>query len=105
MRQLDAMAAGFMDACRHPKKFQIAVDIISHIKSNNGRLYFDSLCRSLDLDQNTLQLWIYTLAGMGYIKKEGPGDYAVTKKGEFKLGCHFELLAEKHKMFLQSATV
>jgi hypothetical protein len=40
-----------------------------------------------------------------YTKKEDLGDYAVTEKGEFKLGCHFELLREKHKMFLQSATV
>jgi hypothetical protein len=40
-----------------------------------------------------------------YIKKEDPGDYAVTEKGEFELGCHFELLRGQHKMFLQSATV
>jgi hypothetical protein len=52
-------------------------------------------------------IWIYTLAGIWdiYIKKEDPGDYVVTEKGEFELGCHFELLRGQHKMFLQSATV
>jgi hypothetical protein len=45
---------------RHPKKFQIALGIISLIKSNDGRLYFDSLCRSLDLDQNTLCSYGFT---------------------------------------------
>jgi hypothetical protein len=43
------------------KKFQIALGIISLIKSNNGRrLYFDSLCPSLDLDQNTLCSYGFT---------------------------------------------
>jgi hypothetical protein len=62
MRQLDTMATGFTDVhAGIPKKFQIALGIISLIKSNNGRrLYFDSLCRSLDLDQNTLCSYGFT---------------------------------------------
>jgi hypothetical protein len=61
---------------RHPKKFQIALGIISLIKSNNGRLYFDSL----SADRLTLTkthcaaIWIYTLAGIWDIHQKGrPG--------------------------------
>ena len=92
---------------RHPKKFQIALGIISPIKSNDGRLYFDSLsadrltltkthCAAMDLHASRHGI---------YVKKEDPGDYTVTEKGEFKLGRHFEPLCGQHKMFLQSATV
>jgi len=34
-----------------------------------------------------LKLWIYTLAGMGYIKKGAQG-YAVTEKGKEELRWH-----------------
>jgi DNA-binding PadR family transcriptional regulator len=58
------------------------------------------------LDKDSLKLWIYTLHGSGYIKKEkslpDKNRYALTSKGEDEL--HYHTIVEQHKMFIQSMT-
>ena len=44
--------------------------------------------RDLPLDKNTAQLWLYTLAGMGYVRKTRRGFYTITEKGEQELERH-----------------
>ena len=67
---------------RHPENFKIALSILLNINENDGRLDSD-----FGLDRGMLKLWIYTLAGMGYIKKGAQG-YAVTEKGKEELRWH-----------------
>ncbi|MGI0049418.1 MAG: winged helix-turn-helix domain-containing protein [Nitrososphaera sp.] len=66
---------------RHPKN-KIAIRMLLSIKKNNGKLHSD-----LGLDKDMLQLWVYTLMGMGYIRKEAQ-IYVITEKGEDKLHQH-----------------
>jgi DNA-binding MarR family transcriptional regulator len=65
--------------------------------------------QQLSLDKNSLQLWLYTLSGMGYIKKikktnflSSGNCYSLTSKGENEL--HYHLNVEMHKIFIQSMT-
>lgn len=42
----------------------------------------------LPLDKDTAQLWLYTLARMGYMRKTRRGFYAITERGEQELERH-----------------
>ncbi len=67
---------------RHPENFKVALSILLNIKKNDGKLDSD-----FDLNRGMLQLWIFMLAGMDYIKK-GVQGYVVTEKGKEELRWH-----------------
>lgn len=73
-----------MSSCRRSENFKVALGILLDIKNNNGKL-------ESDLDKDTLKLWLYTLIGMGYIRKETRDYYVITEKGRKELHQHLEL--------------
>jgi hypothetical protein len=90
------MTRGFICKAKHPKNFGIALKIMAELKRNCGTISragtqnFSN--QQPSLDKNSLQLWLYTLMGMGYIKKTNllPNGncYSLTSKGEDELQYH-----------------
>lgn len=78
---------------RYPENFQVALNILN-IKMNTAKL--DS---NFGLDRGMLQIWICTLVGMGYIKKDSHG-YANNEKGKEELRWHS--LRSLNKMLLRT---
>ena len=64
-------------------KVGAALSILRYIKSGKGS--FEALAESLAIDDATLTLWLQTLVGAGYLEKEKPDGYRLTKKGLLKL--------------------
>jgi DNA-binding PadR family transcriptional regulator len=104
------MTGGFICKSKHPKNFGIALKIMAEIKRNCETISmvdtqnFSHQQQPPSLDKNSLQLWLYTLRGMGYIKKTSRmpngNRYSLTSKGEDELQYHLNI--EMHKMFIQS---
>jgi hypothetical protein len=67
------MTCGFICKTKHPKNFRIALQIMAELKRNCGTISMAGTQnfsnQQQSLDKNSLQLWLYTLMGMGYIKK------------------------------------
>jgi hypothetical protein len=106
------MTGGFICKAKHPKNFGIALRIMAELKRNGGTI---SVANTQNFghqqqqppppfDKNSLQLWLYTMVGSGYIKKtnllSNENRYSLTSKGEDELRYH--LSTEMHKMFIQS---
>jgi hypothetical protein len=109
------MTRGFICRAKHSKNFGIALKIMVELKRNCGTISttdmqnFGHQQQRPSLDKNSLQLWLYTLSGMGYIKKikktnflSSGNCYSLTSKGEIEL--HYHLNVEMHKIFIQSMT-
>lgn len=104
------MRRGFICKVKHPKNFGIALKIMAEIKRNYETISMADMQNFAhqqqlpSLDKNSLQLWLHTLRGMGYIEKvnrmPNGNCYSLTSKGEDELRYH--LSAEMHKMFIQS---
>jgi hypothetical protein len=62
---------------RRGKSFYAMLEVLAQIKGG----------RDLSLDKDTAQLWLYTLAGMGYARKTR-GFYTITERGEQELERH-----------------
>ena len=65
------------------------------VGDDNGRnsFSFGLLDESvLNVDKSTLQLWLGTLLGLGYIKKINTQNYSLTEKGKEELEYHKEPL-------------
>src|SRR5919109_1618695 len=104
------MTQGLSCKAKHPKNFGIALRIMAELKRNRGTISianpqnFSHQPQQPALDKNSLQLWLYTMIGSGYIKKtnllSNENCYSLTSKGEDELRYH--LSTEIHKMFIQS---
>src|SRR5919108_1364042 len=106
------MTRGFICKAKHSKNFGIALKIMAELKRNCGTIstadtqnFGYQQQQQTSLDKNSLQLWLYTLSGMGYIKKtnllpNGNYYYSLTSKGEDEL--QYYLNVEMHKIFIQS---
>lgn len=66
--------------------FDIALKILEYINSEKGS--FEALTESLGMDDITLTLWLKTLMGVGYLKKEKLDSYSITQEGLMKLRYH-----------------
>jgi hypothetical protein len=102
------MTRGFSCKAKHPKNFGIALRIMAELKRNCGTISMANMQnfshqQQPPLDKNSLQLWLYTMIGSGYIKKinllSNGNRYSLTSKGEDELRYH--LSTEMHKMFIQ----
>ena len=102
------MTRGFTFNDKHSRNFSIALQIMAEIKRNCGTIgmaCMQNLGRQqkILLDKNSLQLWLHTLRGWGYIEKTNPlpngNCYSLTSKGEDELQYH--LMVDEHKMFIQ----
>jgi hypothetical protein len=92
---------------KHLRDFKIALDIMTELKRSGGTIEpQDFGHRQFSLDQNFLQMWLYTLLGCGYIKRINPhlnrNCYSLTCKGEDEDQYHPSI--ERHKIFIQSMT-
>jgi hypothetical protein len=105
------MTRGFICKIKHPRNFGIALHIMAELKKRGCGTINTSDTQNLDLEQlsldkNSLQLWLCTLLGSGYIEKMNPhlngNRYSLTSKGEDELQYH--TIIEKHKMFIQNIT-
>src|ERR671923_2432885 len=103
------MTRRFICKTKHSKNFGIALKIMAELKRNCGTISTADTQnfgyhQQPSLDKNSLQLWLYTLSGMGYIKKTNllPNGncYSLTSKGEDELQYHLNV--EMHKIFIQS---
>jgi hypothetical protein len=109
------MTRGFICKAKHSKNFGIALKIMAELKRNCGTINTADTQNfghqqqqpppPPSLYKNSLQLWLYTLSGMGYIKKtnllpNGNYYYSLTSKGEDELQYHLNV--EMHKIFIQS---
>ena len=62
---------------RHGKSFYVRLEVLAQIKGGK------------DLgSKDNARIWLYTLAGMGYVRKIQGGYYAVTERGEQELKRH-----------------
>ena len=105
------MKQGFICKIKHPRNFAIALQILAELKKRGCVAISTERTPNLSheqllLDKNSLQLWLYTLLGSGYIEKMNlhlKGNcYSLTSKGEDELQYHTNI--EKHKMFIQNVT-
>jgi hypothetical protein len=78
---------------RYSENFQVPLNILN-IKMNNAKLDSD-----FGLDRGMLQLWICTLVGIGYIKKDSQS-YANNEKGKEELRWH--ALRSENKMLIST---
>jgi DNA-binding HxlR family transcriptional regulator len=105
------MIRKFICKVKHSRNFGIALQIMAELKRNCGTIdVVDTESfghhhhqQQSPLDNNSLQLWLHTLRGMGYIEKINSSPnrtrYSLTSKGEDELKYH--LSVERHKMFIQ----
>jgi hypothetical protein len=105
------MTQEFICKIKHPRNFGIALQIMAELKKRGCGTISTADTQNLDheqlsLDKNSLQLWLYTLLGSGYIEKMSSHPngncYSLTSKGEDELQYHTNI--EKHKMFIQNIT-
>jgi hypothetical protein len=85
---------------KHSRNFGIALQVIAEVKRNCGTISMASTQhlsqqQKILLDKNSLQLWLHTLRGWGYIKKTNPlpngNRYSLTSKGENELRYHLSV--------------
>ena len=63
------------------------LNILSHIQQNS-KIHIDYLSQVIGLNKQNTQLWLYTLAGMRYIKKISASEYIITQRGINELIYH-----------------
>lgn len=106
------MTRGFICKAKHPKNFGIALWIMAELKRNGATMSVvntqnfgqQQQQQPPPFDKNSLQLWLYTMIGSGYIKKtnllSNENRYSLTSKGEDEL--RYRLITEMHKTSIQN---